>query len=96
MVIADGGSKSVSILPMQIDYAGPELRTVLLDDADAAAESFGHIGYFAMLRRLAENLSAAGDDAGARDVHQQTVELMVRRHIAPNVVQQMQGMFDAA
>ena len=96
IVIADGGSKSVSILPMQIDYAGPELRTVLLDDADAAAESFGHIGYFAMLRRLAENLSAAGDDAGARDVHQQTVELMVRRHIAPNVVQQMQGMFDAA
>ncbi len=58
----------------------------LLKEPDKAADTLGHIPYFAQLRELAESLEAAGDDKAALKVMNDSVRVMKDRDILDSVI----------
>ena len=78
---------------MKIQASRPDIDTgakaqmgVLIDDADAAADTLGHIAYFNQLEVLAEAMEDAGDDKGSIKVREATVKTMRRRNILGAII----------
>lgn len=59
---------------------------VLCKATDKAADTLGHIDYFAALDRLANVMAREGKDSDARGVLKTSVETMKRRKVLPSVV----------
>jgi hypothetical protein len=59
----------------------------LIEAPDAAAETLGHIEYFATLGRLAEAMEGAGDQKGAVKVLKASIATMKERKILGSVIQ---------
>ncbi len=70
-----------------VDTAAKEQVAALLEDPDAAAETMGHIHYFGQLDCLAEAMSDAGDDKGAKKVIQNSIAVMKSRGVLNSVIQ---------
>ena len=58
----------------------------LVKTPDAAAETMGHIDYFADLALLAEALEQSGDDKGAIKVLKASIATMKKRGVVKRVV----------
>lgn len=59
----------------------------LLKDPNTAADTIGHIPYFASLRELSDAMEESGDKAGAVKVIEETVKVMKKRNILTSVIE---------
>jgi hypothetical protein len=70
----------------KVSQAAKTQSAVLLKDPDTAADTIGHIPYFASLRDLSEAMENSGDKAGAVKVMEETVKVMKKRSILTSVI----------
>lgn len=77
--------KLVSQKP-KVEEAAEALSEALLGDADAAADTIGHIAYFSALRTVAEAVEEAGDEKRAKDLMSKTIDVMKQRDILKSVI----------
>ena len=81
-----GNAMSIQARDADIDEAAAQQSEALLDDPDAAADTFGHIPYFDRLRTLAEAIEDDGDEQRAIDVMSRTIDVMDDRDILASVI----------
>ena len=62
--------------------------SALLKQPDAAADTMGHIPYFARLRSVAKALQKSGNQKQAAKIMSTTVEIMKHRKILASVIEQ--------
>jgi hypothetical protein len=86
-ISADRAGIALRSVSADIDAAAEAQMAALMTAPDRAAETMGHIDYFRTLDHLAEALAKAGNEKGAKQVTQASVETMKKRAILPSVVQ---------
>lgn len=84
---SDGKAEmAVKALKASHDEGVKQQKEALLDDPQEAADTFGHIPYFGQLRKVAEEMEDEGDEKGAIDVMEKSVELMKKRNVLKSVI----------
>lgn len=85
---ADGGRERLAIktISAKVSAAAKEQLDALLGNANAAAETMGHIRYFEQLRTVAEALEEHGDGDRATKVMSDTIDVMKKRKILPSMI----------
>lgn len=76
-----------------VSAAAKTLTAALLNEPDRAADTFGHIKYFAALNGLVSAMTSAGNDVDAKQVNQHTIATMKRRNILASVVESAERKF---
>lgn len=82
----DRASLAIATAAAKVDKAAKTQMRALMENADGAAETLGHIGYFAQLGQLAEAMAGAGDDKGANMVLKASIATMKKRGILASVI----------
>lgn len=93
-VLGDGGKAEVRAVAADVGAAADIQSKALLDAPDAAAQTLGHIEYFATLETLAGALKEAGDSKEAGDVMKASVATMKDRGVLESVIAKAQRMLD--
>lgn len=83
---ADAGGR-FRLAAARPDAARRRFDAALMDNADQAAETLGHIGYKLQVDRFAQWLSRQGDDAGAAECQARLQETLASRGAAAQVLQ---------
>lgn len=89
-VLEDGKGGEGMVIRAQaakVDQAAKAQVNALLKEPQKAADTVGHIPYFAQLRTVAETMEADGNEKGAVDLMQRTVEVMKERKILASVIE---------
>jgi hypothetical protein len=82
----DGAELSIEGTAAKVEEAAKTQMEALVKAPEAAAETLGHIGYFADLGRLADALEATGDSKGAIKVLKASISTMKKRGVLEAVV----------
>lgn len=83
----EGEELVIHTSPSAVDSAAQTQQTLLVQQPDRAADTLGHIPYFAALGTLAEALQGAGAQAQAGQVLDESIHTMRARGVLPSVVQ---------
>jgi hypothetical protein len=83
----DRASLAISTQAAKVDNGAKAQMTALVDAPDAAAETLGHIGYFATLGQLAEAMQGYGDAKGAAKILRSSIATMKKRSVLATVIQ---------
>jgi hypothetical protein len=70
----------------KVEEAGRTLRSALIEAADAAATTLGHIDYFGTLDQLANALRTSGNEKAAADVLKSSIATMKARGVLDTVI----------
>lgn len=89
-VLEDGGKSTEMVIranAAKVDQAAKAQVAALMKEPEKAADTVGHIPYFAQLRKVAETMEADGNEKGAVDLMKRTVDMMKQRKILPSVIE---------
>lgn len=82
----DGTALTIKGTAAKVEEAAKTQMEALVKAPEAAAQTLGHIGYFADLSNLADALEAAGDSKGAIKVLKASISTMKKRGVLETVV----------
>ena len=88
---ADRSELAIKGTSADVEAAAKVQMEALVKAPDAAAETIGHIDYFADLERLASALEGAGDEKGAIKVLKSSIATMQRRGVIEWVVKEAES-----
>jgi hypothetical protein len=88
---ADRSELAIKGTSADVEAAAKVQMEALVKAPDAAAETIGHIDYFADLERLASALEGAGDEKGAIKVLKSSIATMQRRGVIEWVVKETES-----
>jgi hypothetical protein len=80
-VIPSDGEVTVDVAPAKPDEAANLIEPALVDQADAAAESLGHIRYRTLAERIAQRLAAVGAEAEAAKTLDSAIGALEQRSV---------------
>ncbi len=93
-VIEGGNKPELRAMAADVEAAAGIQSSVLLDAPDAAAQTMGHIDYFASLETLAGALKDSGETKEAGNVMKASVATMKDRGVLDSVVAKAQRVLD--
>jgi hypothetical protein len=84
----DGAELTIKGTTAKVAEAAKMQMDALVNAPDAAAETLGHIDYFADLGKLTDALEAAGDSKGAIKVLKTSIATMKKRGVIKTLVKE--------
>jgi hypothetical protein len=81
---------AIEAAPARPQEARSELTTALVDNADVAAESLGHIDYKQYMDSLTDVLEAEGDRQQAANVQDTLYNILAARGVLQSVLKQVE------
>jgi hypothetical protein len=85
----DGDPSSMVIRTQEakVDEGARRLTEALVENPEPAAETIGHIDYFATVNQLVHAMEESGDEKGAINVLETSIDTMKKRRILASVIQ---------
>ncbi len=93
-VLSDSDTPKLEAMSADVETAASIQSKALLDAPDTAAQTLGHIDYFATLETLAGALKDAGDTKKASKVMKASVAMMQDRGVLDSVIAKAQRVLD--
>jgi hypothetical protein len=81
LIPTDEGGLEVDVEPAKPDEAATLIEPALVEEADVAAESFGHIRYRAIAERVARRLTEVGAEAEGTKTIDAAIETLAGRSV---------------